>query len=40
MIDKIKYFKERAKQRYIVEAKNAGLKQAHGLDKSIYLGLI
>ena len=33
------YFKERAKQRYIVEAKNAELKQAHGLDKSYYLCL-
>jgi IS5 family transposase len=34
------YFKERAKQRYIVEAKNAELKQSHGLDKCNYLGLI
>jgi len=33
------YFKERAKQRYIIEAKNAELKQAHGLDKCDYLGL-
>ncbi len=33
------HFKKRAKQRYIVEAKNAELKQAHGLDKSCYLGL-
>jgi hypothetical protein len=27
------YFKERARQRYIIEAKNAELKHAHGLDK-------
>jgi len=33
------YFKERAKQRYIIEAKNAELKQVHGLDKCDYLGL-
>jgi transposase len=34
------YFKERARQRYIVEAKNAELKQSYGLDKCDYLGLI
>lgn len=33
------YFKERIKQRYKIEAKNAELKQAHGLDKSKYVGL-
>lgn len=33
------YFKERAKQRYMIEAKNAELKQRHGLDKCKYKGL-
>jgi IS5 family transposase len=33
------YFKERARQRYMIEAKNAELKQSHGLDKCNYLGL-
>lgn len=33
------YFKERAKQRYMIEAKNAELKQWHGLDKCKYKGL-
>jgi transposase len=33
------YFKERARQRYKIEAKNAELKQAHGLDKCKYYGL-
>jgi transposase len=28
------YFKERAKQRYMIEGKNAELKQAHGLDNA------
>lgn len=34
------YFKKRAKQRYMIEAKNAELKQAHGLDKSDSTGVI
>ena len=29
------YFKERAKQRYMIEGKNAEMKQAHGLGKPI-----
>jgi transposase len=33
------YFKERARQRYMIEAKNAELKQAHGLKKSESKGL-
>jgi IS5 family transposase len=33
------YFKERAKQRYKIEAKNGELKQAHGLGKAKYKGL-
>jgi IS5 family transposase len=33
------YFKERIKERYKIEAKNAELKQAHGLDKCKYAGL-
>jgi IS5 family transposase len=33
------YFKERVKQRYKIEAKNAELKQAHGLGKAKYKGL-
>jgi len=33
------YFKERAKQRYMIEAKNAELKQAHGLEKSDSVGV-
>lgn len=34
------YFKERVRQRYMIEAKNAELKQAHGLNKSDSKGLI
>jgi IS5 family transposase len=33
------YFKERAKQRYMIEAKNAELKQAHGLEKADSTGV-
>jgi IS5 family transposase len=33
------YFKERAKQRYMIEAKNAELKQHHGLNRCKYQGL-
>ena len=33
------YFKERSKQRYMIEAKNAELKQHHGLDRCRYNGL-
>lgn len=33
------YFKERIKDRYKIEAKNAELKQAHGLDRCKYVGL-
>ncbi len=36
---KSEYFKERAKQRYMIEAKNAELKQYHGLDRCKYQGL-
>jgi IS5 family transposase len=35
-----KYFKERARERYKIEAKNAELKQAHGLGKADSRGLI
>jgi IS5 family transposase len=34
------YFKERAKERYKIEAKNAELKQAHGLSKADSKGII
>lgn len=34
------YFKERAKQRYMIEAKNAELKQSHGLEKADSVGVI
>jgi IS5 family transposase len=34
------YFKERAKQRYMIEAKNAELKQVHGLEKADSVGVI
>jgi hypothetical protein len=34
------YFKERAKQRYMIEAKNAELKQAHGLEEADSVGVI
>jgi IS5 family transposase len=34
------YFKERAKQRYMIEAKNAELKQSHGLGKADSVGVI
>jgi hypothetical protein len=33
------YFKERAKQRYMIEAKNAELKQTHGLEKADSVGV-
>jgi IS5 family transposase len=33
------YFKERAKQRYMIEAKNAELKHAHGLEKADSTGV-
>lgn len=33
------YFKQRIKDRYKIEAKNAELKQVHGLDKCKYVGL-
>jgi len=33
------YFKERIKDRYKIEAKNAELKQAHGLARCKYTGL-
>ena len=33
------YFKERAKQRYMIEAKNAELKQSHGLEKADSVGV-
>jgi transposase len=33
------YFKERSKQRYMIEAKNAELKQAHGLEKADSRGI-
>ena len=33
------YFKRRIKDRYKIEAKNAELKQAHGLDRCKYVGL-
>jgi transposase len=34
------YFKERAKQRYMIEAKNAEMKQAHGLGTANSTGLV
>ena len=34
------YFKERAKQRYMIEAKNAEMKQAHGLGAADSKGLV
>jgi len=34
------YFKERSKQRYMIEAKNAELKQAHGLEKADSVGVV
>jgi hypothetical protein len=37
--EETEYFKERIRQRYMIEAKNAELKQSHGLDKCKYLGL-
>ena len=33
------YFRERARQRYMIEAKNAEMKQAHGLGKADSSGL-
>ena len=33
------YFKERAKQRYMIEAKNSELKHQHGYDVAISSGL-
>ena len=37
--EQTEYFKERIKDRYKVEAKNAELKQSHGLAKCKYVGL-
>lgn len=37
--EKTDYFKERIKERYKIEAKNAELKQAHGLGTCKYVGL-
>jgi hypothetical protein len=34
------YFKERARLRYMIEAKNAELKQAHGLGKADSVGVV
>jgi hypothetical protein len=34
------YFKERARQRYMIEAKNSELKQAHGLEKADSVGVV
>jgi hypothetical protein len=34
------YFRERAKQRYMIEAKNAEIKQAHGLEKADSVGVM
>jgi hypothetical protein len=34
------YFKKRAKERYMIEAKNAELKQAHGLEKADSVGVL
>ena len=34
------YFKERAKQRYMIEAKNAELKQSHGFQKADSVGVV
>jgi hypothetical protein len=33
------YFRERVKKRYMIEAKNAELKQTHGLSRCKYWGL-
>jgi len=37
--EETEYFKERIKERYKIEAKNAELKQAHGLTRCKYTGL-
>jgi hypothetical protein len=34
------YFKKQAKERYMIEAKNAEMKQAHGLEKADSVGVI
>lgn len=34
------YFKERARQRYMIEAKNSELKHQHGYDMALSSGLI
>ena len=34
------YFKERARQRYMIEAKNSELKQSHGLEKADSVGVV
>ena len=39
-LQETEYFKQRAKQRYMIEAKNAELKQAHGLKNSDSVGLL
>ncbi|SMP71047.1 IS1182 family transposase [Anoxynatronum buryatiense] len=38
--EETKYFKERAKERYMIEAKNSELKHQHGYDVAIASGLI
>lgn len=37
---KTEYFKERAKERYMIEAKNSELKRQHGYDVAIASGLV
>ena len=34
------YFKKRARERYKIEAKNAELKQVHGLEKADSVGIV
>ena len=34
------YFKERARKRYMIEAKNSELKQVHGLDRADSVGIV
>ena len=38
--EQAEYFKERVKDRYKIEAKNAELKQSHGLGRCKYVGLL
>lgn len=38
--EQTEYFKERVKDRYKIEAKNAELKQSHGLGRCKYVGLL